>query len=70
MVQHSAKPNEQRENFYQLVASMPIDQAMDRIMPISKKDRIIEFSKRIFYKLGLITVFKPFKKNEGIKTVD
>ena len=39
-------------------------------MPISSTDYLIEFSKRIFHKLGLIELFKLFKRNKSVETIE
>jgi hypothetical protein len=46
MVCNSAKPHPRRAEFYQLAEHYPIDKALNKIDPITLKDKIIEKSKR------------------------
>lgn len=69
MVNHSARPNEKRDEFYRLAASIPIDQVMEKIMPITKKDLMIEKFKKSIYKMGIITVVKKLKPMKKIHAV-
>ena len=64
MINHSSKPNPRRDTFYELCYYMPIDQAMNRVNPITQKDKIIEASKSILYRTGLIKTIRKFKKEE------
>ncbi len=64
MVKNSAKPNAQRDEFYKLAASCPIDMAMDKVNPITFKDKMIEKSKVLFFKTGLIKLIKVFKRGK------
>ena len=45
MVCNSAKPHPRRAEFYQLAEHYPIDKALNKIDPITLKDKIIEKSK-------------------------
>lgn len=63
MVQHSAKPNPKRDEFYHYTEIMPIDRAMKITDPITLSDFLIEKSKNILYKTGLIGIVRTFKKN-------
>lgn len=40
--------------FYEAAAEMSIDKAMQKIEPITKKDRLIEQAKSLLFKTGLI----------------
>ena len=62
MVCNSAKPHPRRVEFYQLAEHYPIDKALNKIDPITLKDKIIEKSKRFLFKTGLITVARHLKK--------
>ena len=66
MVMNSAQPNPKRDQFYKIVAQYPIDKAMSIIDPITKRDFIIERTKRLLAKIQLIYIFKKLKR-ERIK---
>lgn len=67
MVCKSAKPHSKRDEFYANILSMSIHEAINKVMPITKKDCFVEWSKGIINKIGLIQVLKKFKK-EKIET--
>lgn len=67
MVCNSAKPSELRSKFYKLTANNPIDLAMNIVSPITKKDKIVEYAKKIAYRLGIIMIIKKIKKKEIIE---
>lgn len=62
MVYRSAKPNPKREQFYKLAAIYPIDTAMERTSPITRKDHLIEKAKGAFHRVGLVQVVKKLRK--------
>lgn len=65
MVNNSAKPHIRRDEFYHLISNLSIEEAMDKIEPITTKDMIIEKSKVILYRTGLIkNIRKVCKKNQ------
>lgn len=64
MVRGSAKPNSKREAFYQYAADDPIDVAMQKTAPITKKDYALESMKGILHKTGLIRVARKLKKEK------
>lgn len=64
MINHSSKANRNRDKFYTLCSSLPIDQAMNEISPITHKDIMIEKAKRFLYRTGLIKWAKKLKKDE------
>lgn len=70
MVCNSAKPHKKRDEFYRLSTSMPIDMAMQKILPITVKDNVIEKAKGILYKTGLINVARKAKKKKVIEISD
>ena len=61
MVCNSAKPNPKRDQFYELALQYPLDIAMNMVDPITKKDFLIERTKSIFRKTGLIRYVKKLK---------
>lgn len=67
MVYNSAKPNEKRDEFYRAVAKMPIDQAIQKISPITFKDYILEFGKSVLFHMGLVQIARKFRKRKGIE---
>lgn len=62
MVRNSARANPKREAFYRYVGQCPIDEAMQKISPITFKDRCVEATKGVIYKTGLIQKAKTLKK--------
>lgn len=68
MVNHSAKPNPKREEFYELASQLPIDVAMNMVDPITKKDYWIENAKGILTRLKLISLLKKIK-GERVRVV-
>lgn len=64
MVCHSAKANPKRNEFYRLTTQMSINDAMNKILPITIKDRIIEHSKKFLCQTKLIRIVKKIKKEE------
>ena len=67
MVCNSAKPSDRRTAFYDASNRLPIDEAMNVVLPIEKKDYFIEKCKSTLYRLGLIPILKKLK-NEKIIT--
>jgi len=70
MVCNSAKPHPRRAEFYQLAEHYPIDKALNKIDPITLKDKIIEKSKRFLFKTGLITVARHLNKGKKVEVVE
>ena len=68
MVCNSAKPNSLREKFYEYAMVEPLDVAMEKVSPITYKDKMIEMLKGFLFKAGIIRFIKKFKKKEIIKT--
>ncbi|MGN0383495.1 MAG: Coenzyme F420 hydrogenase/dehydrogenase, beta subunit C-terminal domain [Eubacterium sp.] len=62
MVNYSAKPNARREEFYKYIKEYPIDVAMNKVSAITYKDILIERTKGIMSKLGLIRLVKKLKR--------
>ena len=69
MVCNSAKPHKKRAEFYEKAAMYPIDQAMDMVLPITAKDRMIEKTKSILYKTGLIRIARKMTKGRKVEVV-
>lgn len=63
MVNWSSKPNPKRNEFYRYAGILPIGEAIDKTIPITRKDHLIEKTKKILYMTGLIKVARKFKKN-------
>ena len=70
MVCNSAKPHPGRTKFYLLAEQYPIDEALNKIEPITVKDKIIEKSKRFLFKAGLITVVRHFNRGRKVEIVE
>lgn len=68
MVCNSAKPNSLREKFYEYAMVEPLDVAMEKVSPITYKDKMIEMLKGFLFKAGIIRFIKKFKKKEIIET--
>lgn len=67
MVCNSAKPHSRRDEFYSYISTMTIHEAINKVMPITKKDYLIELSKAVINRIGLIQFLKKLKK-EKIET--
>lgn len=67
MVCNSAKPHAKRNAFYEAAAEMSIDKAMQKIEPITKKDRLIEQAKSLLFKTGLIRLVRKLRKQQGVE---
>lgn len=61
MVRNSAKANPKRAEFYRLAQMMPLDAAMQKISPVTYKDRCVEAAKKVAYKLGLVQKIKRLR---------
>lgn len=66
MACYSAKENPNRDEFYKLLKKHEIDTAIDIILPISKMDGLIERSKSMLHRVGLIKLAKKFKREKII----
>lgn len=62
MVNYSARPNKNRDVFYRIVENHTISRAIDEVSPITYKDYIIEKTKSILKKSGLIQKVKKLKR--------
>lgn len=62
MVRNCAKPHPKRAQFYQNFDETPLEQQIQRFIPISRKDHIIEGTKGFFHKTGLIGCMRTIKK--------
>ena len=67
MVCNSAKANQKRGDFYQFVQRMPINEALSKISPITERDWVIEYVKKILYKMHLIKAAKRLKRKNVIE---
>lgn len=66
MVEGRAQPNKKRDMFFADLGKVPLNKLVQRVSPISLKDRFIEATKGILYQTGLINVARKFKKHEEI----
>lgn len=62
MVENSKKPNKNRVQFYYSLDEFGIKNTIDKYIKVTKKDYIIEKSKKIFYKLNIIYYLNKLKK--------
>lgn len=69
MVCNSAKPHKKRMEFYENAAKYSIDRAIDMVLPITIKDKIIENTKSILYKTGLIRIARKMTKGRKVEIV-
>ena len=60
MVRNSAIPHRMRSEFYKSIAQETLDKHIQKFIPISRLDYIVEFGKGIMYKLGLLNIIKKF----------
>lgn len=62
MVRRSAKPHKNRYCFLKEVNVYGIDKAVEKYIPISKKDVLLVSTKGILYKLGILKMLQRFAK--------
>lgn len=67
MMKNSAKPHAKRDYFFQLIQTQSIEEAINKITPITRRDRLIEKSKNYIYKKGLIEIIRKFRKQKTVK---
>lgn len=61
MVENNAKKNIMRDEFYKELNRNGIENAVQKYIPITKKDYFVENTKPYLYKLGLIKIAKKIK---------
>ncbi len=61
-----AQPNIRRSELFEQLGKIPLDQIVQRVCPVSKKDLIIERMKSVLYNTGLIKIARKLKKHENI----
>ncbi len=61
MVENSTKPHEKRFEFYRSLDNVEIEETIQKYIPISKMDRVIEESKNILFRLGFINFARTLK---------
>lgn len=66
MVSNSSRPHEKRNEFYRAVSLASIDKAINEVAPITRKDYIIEKSKRILFLTGMMKYIRKLKKKHII----
>ena len=62
MVKNSAKANSKRDQFYKLAAQYPIDIAVNKIAPITRKDFIVEKAKGLLVGSRLLYLLQKLKR--------
>lgn len=63
MVRKSAKPHPKREQFYESLDMDTLSEHIDKFIKIRRLDNVLEHSKMILYKMGLMKVAKKIKGN-------
>lgn len=63
MVLNSATPHAERNDYYKNIDNYELNEHIQKFIPISKKDYILENSKSVLYKLGLLKKVKKLKEN-------
>lgn len=61
MVTKAAVPHPKRKDYYKDLDKETLPQHIQRFIPVTKKDILIEKSKRVLYKLGIFNLVKKFK---------
>lgn len=64
MVENSAIPNNNREQFYKFLKNNSLEDTIKRFIPVTKKDIFIENTKRILYRTGLLNKTKKIKSKK------
>lgn len=67
MVNHSIAPNKKRTEFFQLLKVHSLEESLNFVEPITRKDHIIEAAKGVLYKFGLIRIAQQMKR-DSLKT--
>lgn len=62
MLEHVAHKNSKRNEFYDYLNENGIEKSISKYMPISKKDIILEKSKGLFHKLGIIKTLRKIRQ--------
>lgn len=62
MVKNSAKPHPKRNAFMKDLNSLPVSVLVQKYLPVSRKDRVIERMKTLIYRCGLIRLARAVKK--------
>ena len=62
MVENSATPNENRNLFYKFLKDNSLEDTVKRFIPITYKDKLMEHTKSVLYKTGLLKKVKAMKK--------
>lgn len=65
MVENSAMPNKNRNEYYKFLKDNSIEDTVKRFIPITYKDKIIENTKSILYKTGLLKELKRMKSKSN-----
>lgn len=68
MVLHSARPHARRREYYQGLDERSLPEHIQKFIPVSTKDRLLEAVKCVVYKAGLLQTAKALKeRNENRK---
>lgn len=62
MVRKSAKPHKDRRYFLSCVYNQGIDAAVEKYIPISRKDRILVSTKGVLYRFGILKIIQKIAK--------
>lgn len=63
MVYNSAKPHVNRKLFYKYLSKYGLEKTICELIPITKKDYLVEKSKKCLYKVGVLKILKRLKIN-------
>lgn len=66
MVLNSALPNKRRSELYGLLDKYSLDQAMQKVDPITKIDILVENLKRVLYRFGVIEMVRVIRKQRSV----
>lgn len=61
MVENSAIPNKNRDEYYKFFKDNSIEDTIKKFIPVTGKDMIIENTKKVLYKTGLLNKIKEIK---------
>ena len=61
MVENSAIPNKNRKEYYKFFKDNSIENTIQKFIPVTKKDIVIENVKNILYRTGLLNKIKEIK---------
>lgn len=64
MIDNRAKPHPKRKEFYKRLKEVTLDEHIQKLIPISRKDRMMEKIKVMLYRIGILQMIKNKLQNK------